>query len=118
MNDHVSTLEAFLDNLPIFEKLLNYAEKNNGRDREKLVTYLTQEEMGDLIPLISNQDDGFINFISDLAYQMLKLYSKQCYYCSHKPEGRGSDVSKSLYGHSQESTYLSDGLTHITNLNI
>ena len=44
--------------------------------------------------------DGNKNmYLTDLAYQILKKESKQCYYCFHRPESKGADVSSCVRYH-------------------
>ena len=97
-NGHVSTVDAFLSNLPIFEALLdNSVLKMSGR---RVMKWLNENK---IMHLLSNGDtygirdaDHWDNkresrkiwTLADLAYQLLKVGSKQCYYCTYTQVGR------------------------------
>ena len=46
-----------------------------------------------------DDSDEKSKYLADLAYQILKKESKQCYYCFHRPESKGADVSSCVRYH-------------------
>ena len=93
----MSTQEAFLSNLVVFEALLdgtactNWAELNKITEGKAAMLLRIKEEDWDSRPRWQKMKK-----MADLAYQILKIESKQCYYCFHRPESRGADVSSCI----------------------
>ena len=93
----MSTLEAFLLNLDVFEVLLDGTASRSNWEKLNEITG------GMAAPLMRKNvtkeywdggAEGNKNeILANLAYQILKVSSKQCYYCNHHPESKGADVS-------------------------
>ena len=100
----MSTMEAFLSNLELFEALLDGTAYNSDWEKLNKITVGKAEKClpksrlhnGKRLPIKeywNKYHKGKYEYLATLAYRVLRIESHQCYYCYQRSDLMGADVS-------------------------